>query len=73
MAFFKDIKLQSDQAQRRIEKAAWTCIYGGLLVLITGISAAHSHAALGWKLGIAGSLATAIGVILIYIRSRKGK
>ena len=70
MPLIKDTPKPPDKKLARIQAAAWVCIYGGLLVLITGITAGRTDATLGWTLGSAGSLATAIGAALIYIRSR---
>jgi hypothetical protein len=77
MPLMKDVVLPATQKQRRIQNAAWVCIYGGLLVLLTGLTVyqmAPPAAAGAWPAGCgliaAGSLATALGALLIYIRSR---
>lgn len=70
MALIKETPAPTSKKHARVQAAAWVCIYGGLLVLITGITAGRNNAALGWTLGSFGSLATAVGVGLIYIRSR---
>jgi hypothetical protein len=60
----------TENGKKWFGRATWTLIYGGLLMLITGIAAGESHTILGWSLGSIGSLATAAGVVMIYIRSR---
>jgi hypothetical protein len=60
----------SENGKKWFERITWALIYGGLLMLITGIVAGESHTILGWSLGSVGSLATAAGVVMIYIRSR---
>lgn len=70
MAFFKQTGDTLPKNLASIHTAAWTLIYGGLLSAITGYTAAQSDANLGYKICAAGSLATAVGVLLIYLRSR---
>lgn len=70
MAFFKQSGETPPKTLARIHTAAWALIYGGLLSLITGYTAAQSDTDLGLKICLAGSLATAVGVLLIYLRSR---
>ncbi len=74
MPLIKDAKLPATAAQRRVQAAAWICIYAGLLTLLTGYTLDSSASDTGWQtaetLMLAGSLVTALGVALIYIRSR---
>jgi hypothetical protein len=49
----------------------WVCIYGGLLCIVFSLALSESDAELAVGLASAGSLATALGVLMIYIRSRK--
>ncbi len=70
MPLIKDTPVPDNKKRARLQAAAWVCIYSGLLVLITGITAGRTDATLGWTLGSIGSLATAVGAGLIYIRSR---
>jgi hypothetical protein len=74
MPLIKDVKLPASTAQKRVQAAAWVCIYGGLLTLLTGVTMGRSQSAGGWHTGhtlmLSGSLATALGAALIYIRSR---
>jgi amino acid transporter len=57
-----------------LDRITWTLIYGGLLTLVAGIAAANLDPndanILGWSLGSIGTLATAAGVVCVYIRSR---
>jgi hypothetical protein len=76
MPMIKDIKIPATKMQSRIQIATWVLIYGGLLTLITGYALGQmAPGALGvWRtadtLMLSGSLATAVGALLIYIRSR---
>jgi uncharacterized membrane protein len=54
-----------------IDIIIWICIYGGLLSVVGAIAIARAQEELAWWLGSAGSLVTALGIVLIYIRSRK--
>jgi hypothetical protein len=54
-----------------IDVIIWICIYGGLLSVVGSLAIARAQEELAWWLGSAGSLVTALGVILIYIRSRR--
>jgi hypothetical protein len=54
----------------RIDILIWVCIYGGLLSVVASLVLTSISPALAWVLGIGGSLVTALGIILIYIRSR---
>ena len=54
----------------RLDALVWTLIFGGLFLVILGI-ATHGEAAIaGWSLSVLGGIATAAGVVLIYVRSR---
>ena len=55
---------------KRIETAIWVLIYGGLLTFIIGHFTAEADINMARTLGIIGMLAVAIGVALIYLRSR---
>jgi intracellular septation protein A len=73
MPMIKDVKIPATKAQSRVQAAAWTLIYGGLLTLITGYTMQKSQSATSWLTGevlmVSGSLVTAVGAVLIYIRS----
>lgn len=53
-----------------VERLVWILIYGGLLLIILGIATGGTHLIAGWSLGAIGSVATAAGVVLIWVRSR---
>jgi hypothetical protein len=54
----------------RLDVAAWSLIYGGLIALVLGI-ASHGHTVIGgWSLGVLGAVAAIAGVVLIVVRSR---
>ena len=53
-----------------IDKLIWTLIYGGLLGVGLGVSVQRSDDALGWTIVTAGGIATALGAVLVYVRSR---
>jgi hypothetical protein len=57
--------------ERRIDILIWVCIYGGLLSIIGGLALSDASPAWVWPLAVGGSLVTAMGVVLIYIRSNK--
>lgn len=56
----------------RLEKWIWILIYGGLFAVILGIAIGRAEPAIGWSMAVPGALATAVGVVLIYVRSRLG-
>jgi len=53
-----------------IDKLIWTLIYGGLLGVGLGVSIQRSDDALGWTIVAAGGIATALGAVLVFVRSR---
>jgi hypothetical protein len=54
----------------RLETWIWVLIYGGLFLVILGIVAASVDDVVGWSLAVPGGVATAVGIVLIYVRSR---
>lgn len=66
-------KLKSTQPPKphaRLEKWIWILIYGGLFLVALGIATGRSEEALGWSIAVPGAVAAAVGVVLIYVRSR---
>ncbi len=55
-----------------IDKFTWPLIYGGILLLLLGISTLSADASLGWTIVTVGTLLAVIGVFTIYLRSRIG-
>jgi hypothetical protein len=53
-----------------LEKWIWVLIYGGLFLVILGIVAGPVDEVFGWSLAVPGGIATAVGIVLIYVRSR---
>jgi len=54
------------------EKLVWILIYGGLLAAGLGIALQQGgNAALGWTLVTGGGVVAAVGVVLIWVRSRQ--
>ena len=58
------------RAASRIETWIWVLVYLGLILLGLGLSVQRSDAALGWTIAAVGSGAVAIGIVLIWLRSR---
>jgi hypothetical protein len=58
------------QYVRWLHSLIWVLIFGGLLVLVLGLSVQRSDAVLGWSLFIGGGCAAALGVVLILLRSK---
>ena len=56
----------------RQEKWIWILIYGGLFAVILGIAVGRTDAATGWTMAVPGAVATVVGIVLIYVRSRLG-
>lgn len=54
----------------RLEKWIWILIYGGLFLAILGIATGRIDADLGWWMAVPGAIATVVGIVLIYVRSR---
>jgi len=54
----------------RLEKWIWILIYGGLFAIILGIATGRTEEALGWAMAVPGAALVAVGVVLIYVRSR---
>lgn len=54
-----------------LEVWVWVLIYGGLLAVGLGLALQRQgEAALGWTLVVVGGIVTAVGVVLIWVRSR---
>jgi len=70
MAFFKKYNGTNNARLVRMERAIWTLIYGGLLTAILGYFAEHTQQKDGTVLYLVGAAAVAIGVVMVYIRSR---
>lgn len=71
MGFFKPSSdASSSKTVARLQALIWVLIYGGLLTLVLGLSVQRMDDAIGWSLVVGGGLAAAVGVVLIYVRSK---
>jgi len=55
---------------KSIQKWVWILIYAGIFLLALGLSVQRSDAALGWGIAAPGIAAIALGIVLIWVRSR---
>ena len=70
MAFFKKYNGTTNARLVRMERITWTLIYGGLLALVLGYFVETTQGADASGLYSLGVIATAMGVVMIYLRSR---
>ena len=71
MSFYKPgANHTADPKMARLHKIIWTLIFIGLLIVILGIFVGKTDDAIGWTMIAAGSVMTAVGVLLIYVRSK---
>ena len=56
----------------RLDVAIWVLIFGGLFAIVLGIASRPSAAATAWSMMAVGTVACAVGVVLIWVRSRLG-
>lgn len=71
MGFFKPSSgPASGKFVAALEALVWVLIYGGLLTLVLGLSVQRMDADTGWLLVIGGGVVAAVGVVLIYVRSK---
>ena len=54
----------------RVEFWAWVLIYGGLGLVGLGLAVQRSDASLGWSITAVGGAIAAVGVALVWLRSR---
>jgi hypothetical protein len=54
-----------------LEKLVWVFIYGGVLIMFVGFFIHRADAAFGWWAIGGGALLAAVGVFLIWLRSRR--
>jgi hypothetical protein len=54
----------------RLDTWSWVFVYGGLILLGLGLSVRSGAAALGWVIALVGVALVAIGIVLIWVRSR---
>jgi len=70
MGFYKPgANHPTDPKMAQLHKIIWALIFGGLLAVILGIFVERAGDAFGWMMMAAGGVMTAIGAVLIYVRS----
>ncbi len=55
---------------QRLDLLIWVLIFGGLLGAGLGLAVQRSDATLGWSIVGVGGVAAAVGVVLVWVRSR---
>ena len=71
MGFYKPgANHTTDPKTARLHKIIWALIFGGLLAIILGIFVGKADDGTGWVMVAAGGLMTAVGAVLIYVRSK---
>jgi hypothetical protein len=70
MAFFKKYNGTSNARLVRMERMTWTLIYAGLLGIVLAYFTEQTQGTDATELYACGVLATALGVVLLYMRSR---
>lgn len=70
MSFFKKYNGTAHVGLMRLETLVWVLIYGGLLTLVIGAFMARGQDGAGLEMMVGGGLLAAIGMVLIYVRSR---
>ena len=74
MGFFKPTSAGPSSASgkpiARLHTLIWILIYAGLLTLVLGLSTARIDPVIGWSLVVGGGIMAAVGIFLIWVRSR---
>lgn len=70
MSFINKYNGTTDSRLLRLERLTWLMIYGGLITLVLGYFLDRGQAQDGSGFYAAGGLAVALGLGLIYLRSR---
>lgn len=71
MSYFKISRNSTvSKAMARFHGLIWVLIYGGLLTLVFGLFVEVPDSATGELMVLGGGIAAALGVLLIYLRSR---
>ena len=70
MSFFKKYNGTAHVGLMRLETLIWVLIYGGLLTLGVGFFMSRREEGSGIAAVVAGGTLAALGVVLIYVRSR---
>jgi heme A synthase len=64
--------MSNTRAPARIDTWVWICIYVGMVVLGIGLAALRAAAPVAWALCTAGGALIAVGLVLVWLRSRLG-
>lgn len=62
--------MASAKTLARIERLVWILIYGGLFAFILGLATLSREPTAAWSLIVLGGCVAAVGVVLIWVRSR---
>jgi hypothetical protein len=62
--------MASPQAIKRVETLIWILVYGGLIAVVLGVATRSGDAAVGLAMITVGALVAAVGLVLIWVRSR---
>ena len=62
--------MATKRAAGKLDGWVWACIYLGMLLLGLGLAVIRSDSALGWTIATAAILLIALGIVLIWVRSR---
>ena len=60
------------RTKARLDRLIWILIFGGLFAVVLGYASRPSAPTTGWTLMAAGGSLSAVGVVLIWVRSRMG-
>ncbi len=62
--------MATKRAVGKLDGWVWVCIYLGMLLLGLGLAVSRSDSALGWTIATAAILLIALGIVLVWVRSR---
>ena len=57
-------------SSKRLHTIIWVLVYGGLLILVLGLSVQRSDDDLGWSMVAAGLVVALLGFTLVFVRAR---
>lgn len=73
MSFFSKYNGSTNVRLVRIERLTWVLIYGGLLAAVLGTFMGDAAEQSGVALQAVGGVAVAVGIAMIFVRSRLGE
>ena len=62
--------MDANRVAGKLDGWVWACIYLGMLLLGLGLAVTRSDGALGWTIATIGMLLIAVGIVLVWARSR---